>query len=272
MRTRSAFTLVELLVVIAIIGVLVALLLPAVQYAREAANRMSCGNNLKQIGLAMHNYHDIHGRLPSGWIAPAADPEGPTGWAWASMILPQIEQSPLSDRINFDVPVADPLNAAVRASLIPSYQCPSDGGDEKFTVDGFEFARANYVGVFGTLEIEDVPSAGDGIFFHLSKTKFASITDGLSNTLLVGERSSRIEYSLWPGVAPIDEALARVVGSADHPPNDEHAHFDDFSSFHATGANFAMGDGSVRLINDQIDEAVYKGLATRAGGEVAQAP
>ena len=269
---RSAFTLVELLVVIAIIGVLVALLLPAVQYAREAANRMSCGNNLKQIGLALHNYHDVHRRLPPGWIAPAADPEGPTGWAWASLILPQMEQANLHDRIDFAVPVADPLHLDERMVVIPSYQCPSDGNDETFSADNLQFARANYVGVFGTLEIEDVPSAGDGVFYHLSKIKFASITDGLSNTLLVGERSSKIEYSTWSGVAPIDEAMARVVGSTEHPPNDEEAHFDDFSSNHATGAHFALGDGSVRLITDQIDESVYSGLATRAGGESVQAP
>jgi prepilin-type N-terminal cleavage/methylation domain-containing protein len=291
MRTRSAFTLVELLVVIAIIGVLVALLLPAVQYAREAANRMSCSNNLKQIGLAMHNYHDVHRRLPPGWIGTTDDPAAPTGWGWASMILPQIEQGPLYDRIDFNVPVAHAANADERTVVIASYLCPSDGGEDRWEHGGIEFARSNYVASFGTFETEEAPANGDGVFFRLSKTKFASITDGLSNTLLVGERHSKIGYSAWSGVADIEEPFARVIGITDHPPNKKHAHdeddhpaspqdeedldhhhFDDFSSRHATGAHFVFGDGSVHLINDQIDETVYKGLATRAGGEAVTAP
>ena len=291
MRSRSAFTLVELLVVIAIIGVLVALLLPAVQYAREAANRMSCTNNLKQIGLALHNYHDVHKRLPPGWIGATEDPASQNGWGWASMILPQMEQGPLFDQIDFNVHVADASNADVRAVVIPSFLCPSDGNEEQWEHDGLTFARSNYVASFGTFPIEDAPSNGNGVFYRLSKTKFASITDGLSNTLFIGERHTRVDYSTWAGVADIEEPFARVVGSADHPPNEEHAeeeeeapvspnneeehehhHFDDFSSNHATGAHFVFGDGSVHLINDQIDETVYRGLATRAGGETAQAP
>ncbi|HEV7282513.1 MAG TPA: DUF1559 domain-containing protein [Pirellulaceae bacterium] len=291
MRSRSAFTLVELLVVIAIIGVLVALLLPAVQYAREAANRMSCGNNLKQIGLAMHNYHDVHRRLPPGWIGATDNPASPSGWGWASMILPQMEQGPLYDQIDFNLPVAHAANSDVRSVVIPSFLCPSDGSEEQWEHDGLTFARSNYVASFGTFEIEEAPANGDGVFYRLSKTKFASITDGLSNTLLVGERNSKIDYSTWSGVADIEQPFARVVGSADHPPNEEHEeeeeehpvspqqeeehehrHMDDFSSNHATGAHFVFGDGSVHLINDQIDLIVYRGLATRAGGEPVQAP
>ena len=294
MRKRTAFTLVELLVVIAIIGVLVALLLPAVQYAREAARRTECRNNLKQIGLAMHNYHDTFGRLPPGWIGATDDPASPTGWSWASMILPQIEQGPLHARIDFGVATAAPSHADERTVVIAPFLCPSDGNEETWEHDGIAFARSNYVGSFGTFAIEDAPAAGDGVFYRLSKTRFASITDGLSNTLMVGERNSEVDFSAWAGVAAIEEPFARVVGSADHPPNKEHAHdedehpsgdddddhdhdhehhhFDDFSSNHATGAHFSMGDGSVQLITDQIDEVVYKALATRSGGEVAQVP
>jgi hypothetical protein len=122
--------------------------------------------------------------------------------------------------------------------------------------------------VFGTEEIEDHPSDGEGLFYHNSFTRFADILDGLSNTIAIGERSSRLGDSTWVGmVHGVPEAMARVVGSCDHVPNDPAAHFEDFSSHHATGAHFALADGSVRLIGSDIDLDVYHGLATRSGGE-----
>jgi hypothetical protein len=134
----------------------------------------------------------------------------------------------------------------------------------------FEVGRSNYVGVFGTEEIELDPSHGDGSFFHNSKVRFADILDGLSNTMVVGERSSKIGGSTWVGmIHGATEAMARVVGATDHVPNDVAAHFDDFSSYHASGAHFTLGDGSVRIISDDIDLGVYRALATRAGGEPA---
>jgi hypothetical protein len=132
----------------------------------------------------------------------------------------------------------------------------------------FPVARANYVGVFGTLEIEDDPFAGDGVFHQNSSYRFADVLDGLSNTIFVGERCSRIDGSTWTGaVEAAEEGLARVVGSTDHTPNDPAAHFDDFSSHHPTGAHFTLGDGSVRMISDLVDLAVYHAIATRAGNE-----
>lgn len=270
---RKAFTLVELLVVIAVIGVLVGLLLPAVQAAREAARRIECSNNLKQIGLGLQNYHDTHRQLPAGWIASVGT--GEPGWGWAAHLLPFIEQTALHDRIDGRVAIADPAHQGPRETVLPFYRCPSDARGEPLVMLAddagaplFAVARANYVGVFGTEEIEDAPLAGDGTFYQNSRIRFADIVDGLSNTHLVGERSSKIEGSTWTGVvSDAAEAMARVVGSADHAPNDSHAHFDDFSSYHPTGANFVRADGSVRLIVNTVDQHVYQALATRAGGE-----
>ena len=134
-------------------------------------------------------------------------------------------------------------------------------------------ARSNYVGMFGTLEVEDAPSNGDGVFFHNSRVRFAEITDGLSNTLVIGERGVSYGNSVWAGVVDgAAEAMVRIVGVADHTPNHPSLHFDDFSSYHPSGVHFLVGDGSVRRFNNSIDVAVYQGLATRNGGETAQAP
>lgn len=293
---RSAFTLVELLVVIAIIGTLISLLLPAVQAAREAGRRTSCRNNMKQIGLALHNYHDVNKRFPSGWDAD--QPEGEPGWGWGSAILPFMDQQNLHDRVRFDLAIDNSANNFARLQTVEGFICTSDPGDKLFLIgegdhshghddhehtDGdenidhgdqlFEIARSNYVGVFGTFEIEDAPGRGDGTFFFRSRVRFASLTDGTSNTIVVGERSSRLGGSIWHGV--IHEAsgnMARIVGVTDHTPNHRDLHFDDFSSYHPAGANFLRGDGSVSLINDQIDLRVYQALATRQGGEATTSP
>lgn len=286
------FTLVELLVVIAIIGTLVALLLPAVQMAREAARASQCKNQLKQIGLAAHQYHDSMGRLPAGWIAN--QPEGVPGWGWASALLPYLEQGGLDQSIQRQLPIAHAANQQARESVIPVLICASDANPKVFTIfsggsDGdedeafatnidsgtsmFRIARSNYVGVFGTSEIEDLPAAGEGTFFFLSRTRFAEITDGLSNTVIVGERGTKQGNSVWAGVVEgANEAMVRVVGVGDHVPNDPHHHFDDFASYHPGGVHFVYGDGSVQRLNNQIDLAVYQALCTRGGGEAAVTP
>jgi len=287
----KAFTVVELLVVIAIIGILVALLLPAIQAAREAARRTSCFNNQKQVGLALHQYHDLRGNLPPGWIGfepgtsrPLA--EGEPGWGWASFILPQLEQQTITDGlIDFELPILDSTNASARTQFIPLYRCPSDSPRDELFDLGEEsapmtiltrLAVANYVGIHGTQEVDEcegLPTGeqcvSDGTFYHLSRTRFRDIVDGLSNTIIVGERASRFGFSTWVGSVPEgEEAMARIVGVADHPPNTSNLHLDDLSSEHPQGANFLLGDGSVRLISETIDEQVYQALATRAGEEV----
>lgn len=278
MRSRHGFTLVELLVVIAIIGILVALLLPAIQYAREAARRSQCQNHLRNIGVAVQNFHNTNGCLPPGWVADT--PLGEPGWGWAAYLLHFVEQQALLDhQIHLEDHIDEPSNSDARRVSIPIYLCPSDTSPDRiFLISGlhqanFEVGRANYLGVFGTADVTVNPSQGDGCFFHNSHVRFADILDGLSNTLAIGERSSKLISSTWTGVihgAP--DPMARVVGVCDHVPNDPHAHNEDFSSYHATGAHFALADGSVRLLGSDIDLAVYQGLATRAGGEAVQVP
>ncbi len=296
-RTHRGFTLIELLVVIAIIAILIALLLPAVQQAREAARRTQCKNNLKQIGLALHNYHDVARMFPSGWIAvdenrrPSAH-EGTSGVGWATMILPQMEQANIYQLFDPKLPLTDPINALFLSNQIAAYKCPSDPQPETFLLSeeggGGVIAVlpiANYVGSFGTEELDGCENApgnlpvmadgtcrGDGIFYHNSSVRLSHITDGTTNTIMVGERKtvpSLDWYTSWPGmIAEGEEAFQRVCASADHPPNDPNTHFDDFSSQHVGGAQFCLGDGSVRFISENIDRGVYQSLATIQGGEV----
>ena len=303
-HSRTAFTLVELLVVIAIIGILVGLLLPAVQAAREAARRMGCSNNQKQLGLAIHNYHAAFDRLPSGWIAD--EPSDEPGWSWGAAILPFMEQQAIHEKINFSVAIEDAMHQAVRETAIQTFICQSDVGSDLFmiaesagghhhahsfasssgtgavgslgeNVDDsdpklFLIAKANYVGVFGTTEIEDDPFHGDGTFYGNSKTRFRDFLDGMSSTIMLGERTTELGSSIWHGVIPeAAEAEARIIGSVDHTPNSHVRHFDDFSSQHPGGANFTLADGSVRFITEFIDLDVYQGLATRHNHEVIQA-
>lgn len=298
------FTLVELLVVIAIIGVLVALLLPAVQAAREAARASQCKNHLRQLGIATHQYHDIMGRLPAGWLANK--PEGIPGWGWSPALFPYLEQANLSENgIRRQVAIADRSNQEARETPIAVLFCPSDphpkvatifgGGeeDDEHEEEGHDhdhdhgtarnietsgapllrIARTNYVGVFGISEVADAPGAGEGVFYFQSRTRFAEITDGLSNTVIVGERSAKLGNSVWAGVVQgANAAMARVVGIADHPPNHPDHHFDDFTSFHPGGVHFAFGDGSVQRLNDSINMGVYQALCTRGGEESHAAP
>ena len=232
MFRRYAFTLVELLVVIAVIGMLTALLLPAVQAARESARRMQCTNNLKQIGLALHDYHDSFKIFPPGYVSTngpggLADDRGP-GWGWAAFILPYLELRSLNNQIHFDKDITDPINAAARMTVLPGFLCPSDGGQETFTIDVLhdssadystplkdkngnpvQVAHSNFVGVFGNPEITPDPGflALDayrdirhrGMFYRNSKVRIADVVDGASRTIFVAERSSNLAYATWTG-------------------------------------------------------------------------
>jgi len=302
LHKRSGFTLIELLVVIAIIAILISLLLPAVQQAREAARRTQCRNNLKQIGLALHNYHDAHKSFPSGWISvdpvtalPSAH-EGTNGAGWGTMILPFLDQANLYDAFDPAFAIEDPVNATYLAGQIETFKCPSDANQpltweiEEEGSPGTVLATlpiANYVGVFGPEELDgcEEPAGtfpvtargqctadGNGMFFHLSATRIRDVTDGTSNTLMVGERMTDADqgwYSTWTGmVSEGEEAFQRILGSIDHVPNDPASHFDDFSSRHVGGAHFVLADGSVHFINENIDHGVYVSVGTKNSGEI----
>ncbi|MGD9857768.1 MAG: DUF1559 domain-containing protein [Planctomycetaceae bacterium] len=294
---RRGFTLIELLVVIAIIAVLIALLLPAVQQAREAARRTQCRNNLKQIGLALHNYHDVFLTFPPGYIAagPGTHPahDGISGAGWGTMILPQLEQTNLYELFNPNLSIADTVNDAFRETTLAVFRCASDPQPDFWEIEhedgsGTVLARlpiANYIGTFGTDELDGCENAagtppvraggqcvGDGSLYHNSRVRISDITDGTSNTFIVGERLTNPNlgwYSTWVGMVPEgEEAFQRVLGSIDHVPNDPVGHFDDFSSHHTGGAQFVFGDGSATFISENIDRGVYQALGTIKGGEI----
>src|SRR5262245_36575978 len=182
MRHRG-FTLIELLVVIAIIAVLAALLLPAVQSAREAARRMSCTNNLKQIGLAIHGYHDAHNRLPMGYTFSPGYIRG--GFGCGAKVLPGVEQKPLFDATNFSLPLWNEVNTTTATTAISFYLCPSDETSQgRFLErDGFRYAKTSYVAAFGPGNMDENPDDRRGLFSRNSGTTFAEGTDGPFQTL-----------------------------------------------------------------------------------------
>jgi prepilin-type N-terminal cleavage/methylation domain-containing protein len=291
-RVRQAgFTLIELLVVIAIIAVLIALLLPAVQQAREAARRSQCKNNLKQLGLAMHNYHDTFGVFPPGWIAATrgVGPDvngGLNGFGWGAMILPMMEQGPVYNQLRFELSMSDPAgtpsNRSLLATPMPTFRCPSDPAPVTWQMKNTagttviaDVASTNYLALFGLRAIEDcylLPPGqtcrAEGIFYHNSRVRMADITDGSSQTLMMGERVHDRFPSTWSGVI-ISGAhpIERILGHADHTPNTAF-HKEDFGSRHIGGTHFLMGDSSVKFFSENIDLKTYMGLGTIQGGEV----
>jgi prepilin-type N-terminal cleavage/methylation domain-containing protein/prepilin-type processing-associated H-X9-DG protein len=322
---RRGFTLIELLVVIAIIGILIGLLLPAAQKVRETASRLSCVNNLKQIGVALHNYHDTRGSFPPGYVDGNTNPDstpdndvGP-GWGWAAFTLPFLEQDNVYNQIDFNQGVGLGSNVAVSQIALKMFQCPSDANQQNFTVwpTNVVVAHSNYLGCNGWEEcfnnaggdaqgqgsdglVGGFGQAGDGLFYRNSHNRMASITDGTSNTIIVGERCSQHSPSTWTGAvtggrcpawmatqpwtspyspppgpaydnADFDEALVLAHGNATHVPSADTPFYDPdtFWSMHTPrGANYLFGDGSVHFLSAAIDGYTYQHLCTIAGGEV----
>ncbi len=312
LQPGRGFTLVELLVVIAIIGILVALLLPAVQAAREAARRSSCENNLKQIGLALQNYAASVGTFPPGTIMnPHGDPALPsysTGWGWGTFILPYLEESAAYDQMDFRSSVGDPNANRGGAVLIQPYICPAAPNDSDQWVEccsGFnhgaspveDFRATNYAGVAdwfnGFFRSSQPVSDGNGILFNFNSVGPSNITDGTSNTLIVGEVTGGWGAHPSQGQAWIShmwiswntqDTFDGINGAGTIPGgrddkldpfdgdggNRHNEYFDEsgFSSFHTGGAHFAKADGSAHFLQENIDQVVLSAITTRAGGEV----
>ena len=292
---RQAFSLVELLIVIAVIGLLVAMLLPALSGARESARRMSCSNNLRQIGIAVHSYHETHKRLPPGWIVddPNAPSCGATGWGWAAKLLPHMDQVPLALSIaDFKLDIADPKNQVARTDFIASYRCPSNPNRSVFTQPpsgrcggkpSADLASSDYVGVTARSS-RMVPTGGctslnwsseDTVFAFNQSAGLRDIADGISHTFIIGERSCKPFPSAWAGAVPTGEhARARVLGLIDSPPQSAATvdrEYVEFGSYHPAGSQFLTADGAVRMVYLEIEPALFRDLCTRGGGELVTA-
>jgi len=314
-RSRhAAFTLVELLVVIAIIGVLVALLLPAVQAAREAARRSQCSNNLRQMGLALHNYHDTHLAFPINYR-----PKGTTGasdyatWSWMQGILPYIEQANLFNQLSPSERMSLPNNLQVANTPVKTFLCPSDGLTRGGMMSGrsdsggtkavqnykascgaawnWAFINMNNVR-WGSTESNGLTKC-DGLICSNSQgtppsdmgwvaknmTRFATISDGTSNTFAIGEAIPA--WSAWTWWYNQNAAVATCALPLNYKRGLEKLEDNvsnwnrnyGFYSLHPSGANFGMTDASVRFVPDNIDLNLYRALATTEGGEsVGSAP
>lgn len=308
-RAHRGFTLIELLVVIAIIAILVSLLLPAVQQAREAARRTQCKNNLKQLGIAMHNYHDVALAFPFGSIAPNLnDRENPLGarqeHSWMPMILPYIEQGNLFQQVAplLEVRGSASLPTNLFNTIIPTLMCPSDpsspktGSQHRPARPGFDNGfHGNYLGCGGSQSFTiNTATSMNGIFYYRSRTRIRDITDGTSNTVMMSEVNLVTESANerdWRGRYYRADHLSSMFSTA-QPPNTTVSdrlitcsQRPDFApcigaggmgaqviharSRHVGGVQVTLADGSVRFVSENVDTNLFRALGTRAGGEVS---
>ncbi len=302
-QARRAFTLVELLVVIAIIGVLIALLLPAVQAARESARRIQCRNNLRQVALAIHLYHDAYKRLPMTSPFSEVNYDAPGG-TWAALILPFMEQQNIHSLFDFKKRMADPVNAKAVATPVPTYVCPADENAAKpiFTDRNDGYGTVNpktalglwYPVSMGPTSTDSCPFCTEdyccqganygtsppnnsvGMFGrHPRGFAFPDVTDGLSNTLMLGETAPG-QCAYLGAYAPNFPLAGTTIPLNTFEecllPPGCHTRGCGFKSYHTGGVQFAMGDASVTFLADTIDYRVINQLGTREGAEAVSVP
>ena len=263
---RRGFALIEVLVLVGVIVVILAVLLPAIQRSRQDARRVQCKNNLKQFGLALHNYHDVHKLFPPGWVSREGAPGSGPRIGWQTFILPYFDQAPLYNRIDFNKPPheADGKPNKAFQTVLAAYRCPVDPAPDLNPLRG-EYATSNYSGNYGDFPPRlsplglgdawpgavDAPMKSRGIFARNSSVGMRDITDGSSNTFMVGERSFASGAAIWVGVtdnAHEDDTLTDV--SHRSRPN---AGWSSYSSRHAGGVHMLMCDGAVRFVSDTIE-------------------
>ena len=306
-RLRSGFTLVELLVVISIIGILVGLLLPAVQAAREAVRRIQCANNLKQMGLGFHNYHSVYNKFPVGGagVASATNAAIRRQWrpSWGSTLLPFMEQTALYNELNLDVPYLDSVNQPGGAKLVPIYLCPTAPKNDLTRPNGdtptatIKYGRTDYGGNYGERALRCAPltncqnnyadtggssstARGVLLFGQEAQLGVRDILDGTSQTIIVGEAPEGL-HSIWIGHKNLFDQSAPIsapTGSGSPWAScavalkSREGNFCDFGqefhSYHAGGANFLMVDGSASFVSAQLDVKVFAALLSRIGGEI----
>jgi len=301
--TRNGFTLIELLVVIAIIAILIALLLPAVQQAREAARRTQCKNNLKQLGLALHNYHDVYNQFPpseihtQSFLSAADNDWGNSTGTWALFLLPYIEQSNTFSKIDFSKRYDDataPGNLAAVGQVYPAYLCPSNPVKSK---NEQRFQIMHYFAMWGSM---DPPGGrarqqwaigntanlvGKGMFFYNGNSNMASITDGTSNTIAIGEvrgyqprcRNQIAEVADWRGMRweiststmmPINGIQQNGGCTTGTSGTCTNCRWENMASFHVGGTQALLGDGSVRFLSENIDARTFLNLGSMGDGAI----
>jgi prepilin-type N-terminal cleavage/methylation domain-containing protein/prepilin-type processing-associated H-X9-DG protein len=297
-QQHRGFTLIELLVVIAIIAVLVGLLLPAVQKVREAANRMACTNNLKNLGLALVHFENTHRKFPPGQVMgplPEAGVPNPVNHGWGPFLLPFIELQPLFDRYRWDLKGTDPVNRPVGATQLTIFQCPSAPEPNRYYTAGpsgmgacGDYAPTWYVDA-SLVEKGLIDPLGNyqGVLQPNHMTRRCEITDGTSHTILLGEDAGRpkrwragrpgpdqvVEGGPWAAVnngimlqGSTPDGTERPGSCALNCTNERQVY-----SFHAAGANAVFADGSVHFLKADINIRILAALVTRAGGEIVSA-